>query len=341
MTTSLRALVVGCVAMASLGLTPIVPSRAQAPTFEAPPASPPDIVPPGVAPPDIAPASVVDIGTNAFDHVTVPVRVAGAGPFAFIVDTAATSSVVSRDLAAALRLAPAGKARMITLTGASEVMRVHVPDLAFVTGPARSIRAFALDEAHIGGQGILGIDVLRSRRVQLDFAAGTFEVSDAPRRWSEPDDPDTIVVTARRRLGQLILADSSIDGRKVDVIVDTGGQVSLGNEALRRLLLRRGGRYKTTPITLIGVTGGTLSADYTRVDRLRIGQVALVGMPVAFSDAYPFRRLKLRGPALLLGMDALRMFERVTLDFANRKAAFVLPEDVVSEERARMSGGAR
>ena len=72
-------------------------------------------------------------------------------------------------------------------------------------------------------------------------------------------------------------------------------------------------------------------ADYTRVDNLRIGGVAIVGMPVAFANAHFFRRMRLtRRPALLLGMDALQMFRRVAVDFPNRRAHFVLPEDNAS-----------
>jgi hypothetical protein len=82
-------------------------------------------------------------------------------------------------------------------------------------------------------------------------------------------------------------------------------------------------------ITLTSITGESLTADYTRADRLVIGGVALIGMPVAFADAHFFRRVRLtRRPALLLGMDALQMFTRVSVDFPNRRASFVLPDNV-------------
>jgi hypothetical protein len=77
------------------------------------------------------------------------------------------------------------------------------------------------------------------------------------------------------------------------------------------------------PITLLSVTGETQLADYTKADRLTVGNAEFVGMPMAFADAYIFTRLKLtRSPALLLGMDALQMFARVALDFQNNEARF-------------------
>ncbi|MGH6950991.1 MAG: aspartyl protease family protein, partial [Vitreimonas sp.] len=173
---------------------------------------------------------------------------------------------------------------------------------------------------------VLGIDALRGQRVLLDFEAGEMRVGPAPRRV-QPLGPNDIIVRGRNRFGQLVLIDSSAEGVPVDVIVDSGLQVSVGNEALRRLLTSRRNRF--TQIELVSITGETLLADYTRVDNLRIGGVAIAGMPVAFANAHFFRRMRLtRRPALLLGMDALRMFRRVAVDFPNRRAHFVLPEGV-------------
>lgn len=273
------------------------------------------------------PASqTIALAINDRGHMTVAIQIAGQGPFAFIVDTAATRTVISQQLAASLQLQPAGRVSMLSLTGSSDEMMVHVPALMFSPGRSQDIRALALNEASLGSHGILGIDALKDQRVVMDFKAHTLTVSASPRRPAHEAEPDEIIVTARRKLGQLILGDSTIDGERIDLIVDTGTQVSLGNEALRRLLLKDGSRYKMTQIAIVGVTGGVLNADYTRVDQLRIGRAQLIGMPIAFADAYPFRKLKLRRPALLLGMDALQMFARVTVDFPNRRATFLMPD---------------
>jgi hypothetical protein len=55
-------------------------------------------------------------------------------------------------------------------------------------------------------------------------------------------------------------------------------------------------------------------------------------MPVAITDSEVFRRLGLEDkPALLLGMDVLRSFERVSVDFANRKVRFRLPGEALRQ----------
>ena len=58
-------------------------------------------------------------------------------------------------------------------------------------------------------------------------------------------------------------------------------------------------------------------------------------MPVAFTDAHPFRKLGLtEKPAMLLGMDGLAAFDRVTVDFANRKVRFSVPDALNGGQRS-------
>lgn len=296
----------------------VFPARAQAPPLEA-----------------VAAEEGVEttIGTtmSETDRMLAQVTIGGAGPYPFIVDTAAERTVISRQLANDLGLAPAGRARLLSMTSSREAGMVRVPDISFAPGQSRTLQAFALNGRHVGASGVLGIDALRGQRVVLDFEAGEMRVGPAPRN-AERFGPDDIVVRARSRYGQLVLIDSSAEGVDVDVVVDSGLQVSLGNEALRRLLVSRRNRFEQ--IELLSITGESFSADYTRVDTLRIGGVAITGMPIAFADAYFFTRMRLtRRPALMLGMDTLRMFRRVAVDFPNRRAHFVLPEGAGRAER--------
>jgi predicted aspartyl protease len=117
-----------------------------------------------------------------------------------------------------------------------------------------------------------------------------------------------------------VLVDAAIDGQKVWVIIDTGSQVTIGNEALRRKLLAKKRLGAPSPLELISVTGGSIVAQQSIARRIRLGDITITGLPVAFADVHPFRKLDLVDrPALLLGMDALRVFGRVSVDFANRK----------------------
>lgn len=264
----------------------------------------------------------IDLADDGRDRMTVDTMVDGQGPYQFLIDTGAERTVISAELARRLALVAGTGARMHSMTGESDVSTVVIPRLQVSKKPVHEIHAPALKQAHIGAQGMLGIDSLQSQRITFDFAQQKMSV--APSRKAEPrESGDTIVVTARTRLGRLILVDARLDGQKLKVVLDTGSEVTVGNEALRRKLIGKNRLRKTVPIGLISVTGQHLEADYTQVRRVRLGGVMINDLPVAFADVHPFRQLGLHDePALLLGMDALRLFDRVSVDFANRTVRF-------------------
>jgi hypothetical protein len=124
-----------------------------------------------------------------------------------------------------------------------------------------------------------------------------------------------------------VLVDASLERQKLTVVLDTGSEVTIGNDALRRKLEAKTRLPQTMPIELVSVTGDPVKADYTRVKQIRLGGVLIRDLPVAFADVHPFRQLELTDrPALLLGMDALRLFDRVSVDFASRKVRFLSPD---------------
>ena len=52
----------------------------------------------------------------------------------------------------------------------------------------------------------------------------------------------------------------------------------------------------------------------------------------------PLRALSLNDrPAILLGMDALKLFDRVLIDFGNRRVGFDLPKGVSRATPARLA----
>ncbi len=279
------------------------------------------------APPELAaPTTTIATATDTVERMTVPVTLDGRGPYPFVVDTGADRTVVSRELATALGLAAGATATMHSMAGVGSVETVVIERLG-VGGRTQDadIRAPALAEAHLGAKGLLGVDSLKGRRVVMDFRKRTFTVSDARER--ERLDPDTIVVTARSRYGQLILVDSDVGGVPITVIIDSGAQNSVGNTALRTMLAKRK-RLSFSPTELIDVVGGRLAAEIAVVDGIRIGGFALNRVAVAFVDAHPFKRFGLLDrPAMLLGMDTLRVFRRVSVDFAARKVRFLLPDE--------------
>lgn len=262
---------------------------------------------------------------NRDDRMTVPVRLSGAGPYQFLVDTGADRTAVSRQLVAKLNLPNASGAELHSLSGISSVATARVRDLQLTRTP-ENVEAAVLDGVNMGADGIVGVDLLRSQRVQFDFEKQTMSIVPS----ATPDFTDergSIVVRAKRKNGRLVVTDAVANDERLTVVLDTGSQVSIGNQALRRRLLGDNLVDIEKSVELESVTGQKIYGDYMFIKQLTIGGVGLTNLAVVFTDAHTFKQLGLdKRPALLLGMNAIRAFKKVSIDFANRKFRVVLPE---------------
>jgi predicted aspartyl protease len=315
-------------ALALLGLAASAPSPAQAPKISKPRAVPSDL-PPDVPP--LPPAVLDDSLAIGGDDVkarqsntrlTVEVGVNGRGPYRFLVDSGADTSVVGLRIARDLELPLTTPAILNSTTARHLVDRVRVDELTLGPSIVRDLQLPALREKDVGGDGLIGIDALVHQRLMMDFEKQLIKVEDA--RIPVRSEPGEIVITARRKRGQLILTQVRAAGFPLDAVIDTGSEVSIGNSALRqRLLGNRRGRSWMVPAT--GVTGVTVNMQMTVIRELQIGPMTLYDVPIAFADVPPFKLFGLgEEPALLLGTDLLETFRRVSLDFRARKVRFQL-----------------
>jgi predicted aspartyl protease len=275
----------------------------------------------------------VEFRDDMYARMTVPVRLSGTGPYRFLVDTGADRTAISRELATKLKLDGTGNATLHSVTGASTVATATVRDLQLTRKNLTVRNAPLLARANMGADGILGVDSLRSQRVLFDFEGQTISIvpSTAPAVQNEPD---SIVVQAKRRKGHLILTQARANGRRLNVVIDTGSQFSIGNSALRRQLLAGRQLKNSHQVELESVTGHKLVGDLMYVRQLEIGGINLKDLAVVFADSHAFRKLDLEDrPSLLLGMNAMRAFKRVSIDFANKKLRVVLPEHSALETR--------
>lgn len=262
---------------------------------------------------------------NRDDRMTVPVRLGGNGPYQFLVDTGADRTAVSRQLVTRLNLPSAGGVELHSLSGVSSVSTAKVENVQLTRKP-ETIDAAVLDGGNMGADGIVGVDLLGSQRVQFDFDRQTMSI--VPSTTPElVEDRGSIVVRAKRKNGRLVVTDAYANNQKLTVVLDTGSQITVGNQALRRRLLGDSLVDIDKSVVLESVTGEKITGDYMFIKQLMIGGVGLNNLAVVFTDAHTFTQLGLDNrPALLLGMNAIRAFKRVSIDFANRKLRVVLPE---------------
>ncbi|ANY21405.1 Retroviral aspartyl protease [Tsuneonella dongtanensis] len=276
--------------------------------------------------PQAAPGEVVAGDADRYNRMTVPVTIEGKGPFRFMIDTGSQATVVSRHLGERLQLPSLGQATVVGMAARKRVNLVRLDGLELASRMFDNLHVPMLEAQHIGADGILGLDSLQDLRVLIDFRADSIAVDDAKALGGNRG--YEIVVRARNKLGRLIITDAEIDGVRTAVVIDTGSQGSIGNLALQtRLRARRGKEVTSTDVTGTEITGRLDIARTLRIGAQGGRGLTLEGLSVSYADAPAFAALGLGAkPAMVLGIEDLRLFDRVAIDFAERTVLFDLPK---------------
>ncbi len=196
------------------------------------------------------------VGFDSAARVTVPVSIDGKGPFPFIVDTASERTAIASELAENLQLERGRRVQVHTVSGPVMSDTVVLPNFEIGGRTLAPKAAPHFAQRNIGALGIIGLDVLKSQRIVLDFRRATMVMNAEP--TPAPDwAGESVLVSARSRLGQLVLTNAGLgpDDDTIWVIIDTGAQFSIGNDALRRFVMRERGLGEQQKMDLISVSG--------------------------------------------------------------------------------------
>ena len=233
---------------------------------------------------------------NLLTRMALRVTINGRRGAVFVLDTGAGRTVISEDLARSWELPARPPVFVHGLTAAQLAPTVHINRLS------------------VGGRRIHAARRVRMRPSGPDVEA----VGSAGYRATRL--PTQERPARHGRFGTLILT-GYVEGREIDVFVDTGAQYSIGNLALLRSV--GGSPAGLERVTVYGVTGQVLAAASGRVRDLRLGTQRLGPTPLLFADLHAFGVLDLiERPALLIGADLLYRFREVTLDFGRSRMAF-------------------
>lgn len=313
---------------AALAATPKVPHTGDFPEISPPIVA---VIPPN--PPQ--PGETIETFKDPYSRMTAAVMLNGQGPFQFVVDTGANQSVISQEVAQQLGLPAAGAVELHGVAGIDTVPTAVATRFEIGARRYDNVRMPVIPEASIGAAGIIGVDLLKKSRVQLNFGAHELNISpSAPFSF----DPFAVVVRARRRGGQLLIVDTDLAGIRVDAFLDTGAQRSIGNKALLDLATLRMPQSKFFDVAITSVTGRTIQGQLANIPVMRVGHVRLVNLALTFADLHIFQIWNLETPAILLGMDALGTFDRVSLDFGRAEVEFELDPHRTQYTTGRIRG---
>jgi len=83
-------------------------------------------------------------------------------------------------------------------------------------------------------------------------------------------------------------------------------------------------RAQALPVEIIDVTGHVIQGHYAQINDIRLGTTHIQDSTIAFSDAHAFERFGLdKKPSMLVGMDLLRCFDRVSIDLKNKTVSLI------------------
>ncbi|CAN5802992.1 retropepsin-like aspartic protease [soil metagenome] len=290
-------------------------------------------------PPPPAPDTALQAGFDPVQRMTVPVMVEGRGPFTFVVDTGANHSVLAIETVQGLNLPSGGTAAIHSIAEVEPAETVYVRQLTIGSVVTKRLRMPLVSRRNLGADGLLGVDVLTRRDVQLDFERNRFNVAPSDssfrqvattggsgRLGAQEVNPNRVVVPARYRFGQLTIIDAEVGvGLPITAFLASGAQSKVGNLALRNaaFLQEPGLALKTLRVQLVSATGQTVSGDLAHLPGLRLGVLRIGNLSCVFADLHTFKIWDLVDrPAILIGMDVMRHFKTIELDFGRSEVVF-------------------
>jgi predicted aspartyl protease len=249
-------------------------------------------------------------------RVVAPVTIDGKGPFRFIIDTGASDSTISPQLALTLGLRSDPEVTVIVhgVTGTATVASVPIDRLQagdLVIADARFPVIWAPLMA--GADGILGIAGQRSHCVFVDFRHNRVEISHTLRRI---DRAGFNKIRARALDGGLIAVDAKIASIAVQAVVDTGSERTMGNMALYHALAAKRSLLVPVATTVYGATTTTALGEILAVPGIDLGNLQLQNVAAVFGDFHIFKVWNMQDrPALIIGMDVLGTLGAFGIDF--------------------------
>ncbi len=250
----------------------------------------------------------------------VPVRVNDRGPFQFVLDTGAGTTLITPALAESLGVKSTGTKQGQTAGGAVDVSLAIVESLGVGDLRRSNLQVAIFDLSRISRtiraplDGDLGYNFLKDFRLTIDFQKGGLRLED-PKRCEYVGPPP--LVELRMRLAHpakplLLIEAFTGDRGPFQFAVDTGTSTSTISPRVARDL-----GLQVEPIGSVTTGGAAIALTAARLNALRIGQGAVRDLDVLIGDFLEILSQTV-GQQLdgIVGYNFLRHF-RVTIDYPN------------------------
>lgn len=257
--------------------------------------------------------------TDSQGRRLVDVQVDHHGNFPFLIDTAASHTVLYYRLVDELGLSaiPQRSAAVITATGARPMQYYEVRRFSTLGAVLELEHTIALPDQNGPNTpyGIVGVDMMRGQVLLLGSEGAQLFDGTTAFEESRASDYEWQRVSGRAVGRGSVAVDVNIGGHIIPAVVDTGAGASVINRAAAdKLRAAQGSEVRFHSIT-ISAAGGRMQAENARVGHVSLGDVNLGSRDILVANLPVFNTYVPRTvPAMILGADIL-LSRPVAVDF--------------------------
>ena len=275
------------------------------------------------------PRFVAPTRRDRIGRIWAPVAVNGKGPYRLVLATGASHSALTPHLAEALgiRSDPADTVMLRGATGSVAVPMVPIDTLEIGDLLMEPGKLAIIPDALAGADGVLGMEELANKRIHIDFRHDRITIV---RSRNQRAAGGFATIPVKFLHDRLLVVDASMGGVPVKAIIDTGGETTLGNVALRMALAERRQNQQQEG-RLDQIIGSTLDMQVgTRLETptLALGEIMVRSSSMTFADFEIFKHWQLTDePAMLIGMDVLGLLDTLIIDYRRKELQVKLPRN--------------
>jgi len=261
--------------------------------------------------------------------ILLPVKVNGEGPFEFILDTGAGTSLLSSELGQKLGVKIIGSKEGKSAGGAVSVSLAQVSSIAVDSVKLENVDVGLVDLSHIGKtigakiDGDLGYNFLKHFRVTVDYRQSEIRLDD-PKRLEFAGQSTAVTEVAMRLASPakpLILVDVHANGRgPFQFAIDTGTSTSAITPELAKQL-----GVASSPIGAATTGGAQVDVTAGVLPSFQVGGARIDNMDVVVADFFAMLSNAI-GTRLdgIVGHNFLRNY-KVALDYPNETLSLFTP----------------
>lgn len=255
-------------------------------------------------------------------RIVVPVLINGKGPYRFLVDTGANSSMISPAVVRTLGLvvSQTDTEQVQGTTGIELLPCITIDDLRIGAIVKHNVRMpISRSPVLIGLDGILGMAGFGAVQVAVDFHRNIVAVDTSTPRAAR----GYLDIAAHTTPGGLLMIPARVGNVRVQAVIDTGAAETLGNAALRQALLSDAAAKSAK---IYGVTKQVSNGGVSDSPTIYLGPVAIQNLGIVYSDIPIFKIWGLDSkPALIIGMNVLGSVDALVLDYP-RAQVYLRPQ---------------